>query len=272
MKTFVLVVAATLVAAGHARAQEYEVTRRQFTFFDNSLTVEVVADMPGQLQVVRGEPGRIEVAARVPGGIPAFAMGGRENDKLRLTAVGGSHADFVVIIPEDATVRVQLPDRHGHQVKSLQRSGKYTWGDGSEGSTRSNQGSAKASPVPAGPTTAYSNAMAPRLVNVTKMNSVRTVSVRFEGGNFNVAGTRYMSVQDGDPNNIEVRTSDDVQDVIVTVPVGTSSFTLKLAGKTAMNVVGAEIRTYCDPLTEQDLGAGRRWYTFTPEMGRLTCR
>ena len=270
MRTFGFVIAAALCAAGNVQAQEYELTRRQFTFFDNSLTVEVVADMPGQLQVMRGEPGKIEVAARVPGGIPAFALGGREYDKLRLTAVGGERADFVVIIPEDATVRVQLPDRHDHQVKSQQRSGKYTWGEVKEASTRAN--TAVAAPVPAGPTVAYSNAMPPRTVSVPKLNAVRTVSVRFEGSAFNVAGTRYMSVQHGDPNNVEVRTGEEAQDVIVTVPVGTSSFTLKLGGKTAMHVVGAEIRSYCEPMTEQDLGAGRRWYTFAPDMGRLSCR
>jgi hypothetical protein len=270
MKKLGFVIAAALCAAGDVQAQEYELTRRQFTFFDNSLTVEVVSDAPGQLQVVRGEPGKIEVAARVPGGIPAFALGGREYDRLRLTAVGGDRADFVVIIPEDATVRVQLPDRHGHQVKSQQRSGMYTWGDVKEASTRTN--TVVASPIPSGPTIAYSNQMAPRTVSVPKMNAVRTVSVRFEGSNFNVAGTRYMAVQHGDPNNVEVRTGDDAQDLIVTVPVGTDAFTLKLGGKTAMQVVGAEIRNYCEPMTEQDLGAGRRWYTFAPEMGRLTCR
>lgn len=270
MRTFAFVIAATLITAGTARAQEHHLTRRQFTFFDNSLTVEVVADMPGQLQVIRGEPGRIEVAARVPGGIPAFALGGREGDKLRLTAVGGDHADFVVIIPEDATVRVQLPDRHGHQIKSLQRSGRYTWGDQSEASTRSN-GSGVA-PSPARATQAYSNIMAPRTLSVPRMNSVRMVSVRFEGSNFNVAGTEFMTVKSGDPTNVEVRTGDQVQDVIVTVPLGTSAFTLRLGGKLAMQVVGGEIRVYCEPVTEQDLGGGRRWYTFAPEMGRMTCR
>jgi hypothetical protein len=271
MKTTTLL-AAMMLVAGQAQAQE-DVARRQFAFFDNSLTVEVVADMPGQLQLVRGEAGRIEVAGRVPGGIPTFSLGGRENDKLRLTAVGGDRADFVVVIPEDATVRVQLPDRHGHQMKSLHRAGKYTWGEKEDASTRANHATTKTiAPAPAGPTVAYTGAIAPRSVNVPKLNSARTVTVRFEGTTFNVAGTRYMSVLNGDPNNIEVRTGDEVQDVIITLPVGTNAFTLRLGGKLAMNVVGAEIRVYCDPVTEQDLGEGRRWYTFTPDMGRMTCR
>ena len=61
-------------------------------------------------------------------------------------------------------------------------------------------------------------------------------------------------------------------EAVVTLPLGTSDFGLKLGGKAAMQVVAGEIRVYCEPLTEQELGAGRRWYTFTPEMGRLTCR
>jgi hypothetical protein len=259
---------AVLFGAASAEAQERGLSRRQFTFFENNLTVEIVADMPGELQVIRGEPGRIEVAGRVPGGIPAFALGGREGDELRLTALGGEHADFVVVVPEDAMVRVRLPDRHSHQVKSMQRSGRYTWGDLPD----RGQKSSSVMPVPAQPATAYSDVMAPRTLHITKLNAVRTVSIRFEGTSFNVAGNRYMSVQKGDPANIEVRPGDQPEDVIVTVPLGTSAFTLKLAGKTAMHVNGGEIRVYCEPLTEQDLGYGRRWYTFAPEMGRMTCR
>jgi hypothetical protein len=261
-----------MVVATSANAQEHELSRRQFNFFDNSLTVEIVADMPGELQIVRGEPGKIDVAGRVPGGIPAFALGGREGDRLRLTALGGRRANFVVAIPEDAMVRVKLPNRQTRQVRSMQRSENYEWGRlerDADDDAPSGPQAASASNVPA---TVYSDVMAPRTLHVSKLNAVRTVSVRFEGTAFTVGGSRPMTVQQGDPTNIEVRTNDEAQDVIVTVPLGTSAFTLKLGGKTAMHVRGAEIRVYCEPVTEQDLGAGRRWYTFAPEMGRLTCR
>src|SRR5688500_12699477 len=98
MKLFLSVLAAALLLdSTHAVAQEYELTRRSYSFFDTSLTIEVVSDVPGRLQVVRGENGRVEVAARVPGGIPAFALGGRTSDRLRLTALGGESAEFVVV-------------------------------------------------------------------------------------------------------------------------------------------------------------------------------
>lgn len=260
---------AVFLGATGAQAQERDVARRQFTFFDNHLTVEVVADMPGKLQVVRGEAGRIEVAGRVPGGIPAFALGGREGDQLRLTALGGDNAEFVVIIPEDASVRVKLPDRYTHQVSSMRKNGLYTWG---VRETQPTPGAQAAPSVPTGATTAFTNVVAPRNLAVPKLNSVRKVSVRIEGSRFEVGGTQWMSVKSGDPNNVEVQIGKELQDVIITVPLGTESFSLRLGGKLAMQVNGGEIRVYCDPVTEQDLGTGRRWYTFSPEMGRLTCR
>jgi hypothetical protein len=277
MKRSAVVLAAVLFSTTTAFAQEYELTRRSIPFFDNKLTIEVIADMAGELQIVRGEQGMIEVAARVPGGVPAFALGGRESDRLRLTAIGGEAASFVVIVPEDAMVRVLLPGESAHQVGSLQKTGRYSWdaettkGSGGASSVKATSAVATAA-VSTSPVLAYSNPLVPRNVNVPRLNSVRTVSVRFEGTTFNVAGTQAMSVANGDPSNIEIRTGSDVQDVVVTLPVGTSDFGLKLGGKAAMQVVGGEIRVYCEPLTEQELGAGRRWFTFTPEMGRLTCR
>lgn len=272
MRTSAFGLAALAFTVSGAQAQELELSRRQFNFFDNSLTVEIVADMPGQLQIVRGEPGKIDVAGRVPGGIPGFALGGRDGDKLRLTALGGRRADFVVAVPEDAIIRVTLPNRHTRQVRSMQRSENYTWGELEKGEDNDIPTARGAAIAPREAAAAYTDVMAPRTLHVTRLNAVRTVSIRFEGTSFIVGANRYMSVQKGDPTNIEVRPSDEAQDIVVTLPLGTSAFTLKMAGKTAMQVSGAEIRVHCEPVTEQDLGAGRRWYTFAPEMGRLTCR
>lgn len=272
MKTSAVLLGAMLLGATGAQAQEEDLSRRQFTFLDNILTIEVVADMPGQLQVVRGENGRLDVAGRVPGGIPAFALGGREENVLRLTAVGGNHADFVVIVPEDAMVKVKLPERDWKRVGMNDPNGVYSWSGASNSAIATADVSrTRASALPA-PAIAYSDQLPPRMLHVTNLNAVRTVSVRFEGPSFNVAGNRPMALQKGDPQNVEVRTGSEVQDLVVTVPLGTSDFTLRLAGKTAMHVAGGEIRVYCEPVLEQELGTGRRWYTFAPEMGRMTCR
>jgi hypothetical protein len=110
------------------------------------------------------------------------------------------------------------------------------------------------------------------VLNVSRLNAVRTVTLRVESGRFEVGGNRYMRVVNGNSENVEVRTGDESEDVIITIPSATRDFSLKLGGRTALVVRGAEISTYCEPMTEQLLGAGRRWYTFAPEAGRLRCR
>jgi hypothetical protein len=267
----VLLAVTMLVSAAAAQAQERELSRRQFPFFGNYVTVEVVADVAGKLQVVRGEEGMIEVAARVPGGIPSFALGGRGGDRLRLSALGGDHADFIVVVPEDASVRVQLPESRGQQTSTLRSGSTYQWGAPKD--VRGPMaGPAVVVPAPPGQTLAFSNTVAPRTLNVANMNSVRSFTVRIEGNMFQVGGSEYMTVQGGNPSEVQLQTGREAQDVFITLPLGTENFTLRLAGRTALSITGQQIRVSCEPVTEQDLGNGRRWYTFTPEMGRLTCR
>ena len=270
-KVTVLLAITLLTSTAAASAQEYELTRRQFPFFGNYVTVEVVADVPGKLQVVRGEEGIIEVAARVPGGIPAFALGGRGGDRLRLSALGGEAADFIVIVPEDASVRVKLPETAGQQVSTQRSGGVYVW-RAPKDVTEPVAGPGVVVPAPSGQTIAFSNMVAPRLLNVGNMNAVRKLTVRIEGNMFQVGGSEYMSVQGGNPAEVQLQTGREPQDVFVTLPLGTNDFTLRLGNRTALRVTGREIRVLCEPVVEQDLGAGRRWFTFSPEMGRLTCR
>ena len=269
MKLFPLLAGVALLAgAAELNAQELVVARREFPFFDNHLTIEVETLLPGQLQVVRGEPGRIEAAGNVHGGIASFALGGHEGDRLRATALGGERVDFVIIVPEDATVRVRLPDRNTHQVTTMSSGGTYSW----KGAEVEKPTTVIAMPAPPTSTVAYSNAAPPRVLNVANLNSVRRVNVRFEGSTFSVAGTQWMSVQSGNTSHVEVRPGDDLQDVTIQVPLGTRSFELRLGGRLALTMHGGEIRPYCEPVTETELSEGRRWYTFTTNAGRLTCR
>jgi hypothetical protein len=259
---------ALLAGASESVAQERGVARREFPFFDHHLTIEVEAEMPGKLQVVRGEIGRIEAAGRVPGGIATFALGGREGDRLRVSALGGEQADFVVVVPEDASVRVRLPNRDAHQVNTLSSGGTYSW----RGKQAPRNAAAASLPAPATSTVAYSNIVSPRVLNVAKLNSVRTINVRFEGPTFSVAGTQWMSVKSGNPNHVEVQPGADIQDVTIQVPLGTRTFELRLGGRLALTLNAGEIRAFCEPVTEQQLSEGRRWYTFTTNAGPLTCR
>lgn len=265
-----LTVLLTFVAVLPAGAQERGVARRLFTYLDTKVTVEVLADAPGTLQIVRGEPGQIDVAARVPGGVSAFALGGRAGDNLRLTALGGERAEFIVVVPEDVSLRVRLPNNKAGELGSTRPAGTFTW----LGTAATDaQGSEPiALPRPSGPVVAHTAPRAPRMLNVSRLNAVRTVTLRVESGLFEVGGNRYMSVVNGDSENVEVRTGDESEQVFISIPADTRDFTLKLGGRTALVVRGAEISTYCEPVTEQLLGAGRRWFTFAPEAGRLTCR
>lgn len=265
-----LAILLVFVAVVPADAQERGVARRLFTFLDTKVTVEVLADAPGTLQVVRGEPGRIDVAARVPGGISAVALGGRAGDNLRLTALGGETAEFIVVVPEDVYLRIRLPNNKAGELGSTRPAGSFKW----TGTPAADAAllEPNALPTPSGPVVAHTAPHAPRVLNVSRLNAVRTITLRIEPGMFEVGGNRYMSVINGSSQNVEVRTGDESEQVIISIPADTRDFTLKLGGRTALVVRGREISTYCEPVTDQYLNAGRRWFTFAPEAGRLHCR
>ena len=265
-----LAVLLIFAAVAPASGQERGVARRLFTFLDRNVTVEVLADAPGTLQIVRGEPGRIDVAARVPGGVSAFALGGRSGDNLRLTALGGETAEFIVVVPEDVYLRVRLPNNKAGEMGSTRPAGTFTWAG--TAATDAAASEPNALPMPSGPVVAHTAPRAPRVLNVSRLNGVRTITLRIEPGLFEVGGNRYMSVVNGSSENVEVRTGGESEQVIISIPADTRDFTLRLGGRTALVVRGREISTYCEPMTDQLLSAGRRWFTFAPEAGRLSCR
>jgi hypothetical protein len=270
MKSILYASILTLAAAAPAAAQEYGVNRRLFTFLDNEVTVEVTAETEGTLYVVRGEPGRLEVSARVDGGMSTFALGGRDGTTLRLTAVGGDNANFIVVVPEDTYLRVRLPNQKNGEVGSSRPGGTFTWPPPDADQYAA---APMMMPAPEGLATAHVAEVAPRVLNVPRLNSARTITVQLQAGLFEVGGTRWMSVKNGSTTNVEIRTGSTSEDLFINVPSGTRDFTLKLGGKTAMVIRGPEVTTYCEPVLEQILygGAAQR-FTFTPEMGRLRCR
>lgn len=269
MKSILYAGAVLLAAAAPAAAQEYGVNRRLFTFLDNEVTVEVTAQTEGSLHVVRGEPGRLEVSARVDGGMSTFALGGRDGTTLRLTAVGGDNASFIVVVPEDTYLRVRLPNHRNGDIGASRPGGSFSWPPPDD-----EYGAAPPMlPAPAGIATAHVAEEAPRVLNVPRLNTARTVTVVLQAGLFEVGGSQWMSVRNGSTTNVEIRTGSKAEDLLISVPAATRDFTLKLGGKTALVIRGPEITTYCEPVVEQVLygGAAQR-FTFTPEMGRLTCR
>jgi hypothetical protein len=55
------------------------------------------------------------------------------------------------------------------------------------------------------------------------------------------------------------------------VPAGTSGFTLRAGGFSALLVQGERLTVLCSPNTRQWLSEGRGWVTFTPVGGTLDC-
>ena len=262
--------AALLVAAtAPAAAQEYEVNRRSFTFLDNEVTVEVTAESEGRLQVLRGEAGRLEVAGRADGGMTSFALGGRDGSTLRLTAMGGENAEFILVIPEDTYLRVRLPNSRSGEVASSRPGGTFTW----QSPDREAYAAHRAGPAPLGAATGHVAEVAPRVLDVPRLNSARTITVNIGSAYFQVGGTQWMSVRNGSTTEVEIRTGDEPQNLTISVPAGTRDFTLRLGGKTALRVRGMEVSSYCEPVTELEIagGAARR-FVYTPENGRLRCR
>ena len=268
--SLILSSAAALAIALPAAAQERGVNRRQFAFLDNEVTVEVMTDIPGTLQIVRGEPGLLDVAGRVPGGISSFALGGRDGSTLRLSAIGGEHVDFMVVVPEDAYLRVRLPNRKFGDIGSTRPGGTFKW-DGKERTYEETRKREDARPMPMPAQPAYSAASAPRALVIPRLTAVRTVSVRLGGSMFEVTGDHIVSATYTGPS-VDVVTGDQADDIVVNVPAGTRDFTVKLGGRTALVVRGPEITSYCEPVTEQILDSTRRWFTFAPEAGLLSCR
>lgn len=257
-----------VVAALPAYAQEHGVNRRMYTFLDDDVTIEVSAESGGTLQVIRGEAGVLEVSARAPGGFTAFALGGRNDNTLRLTAAGGERADFVVVVPERTYLRVRLPNRKQGELGSRRPGATYTWSAPSAVSTVSRN----APPTPARSTMAHSSATAPRVLNVPNLNSARSITVRVEPGPFMVGGNEWMSVERGSSTNVEIRTGSQAADLEIVVPIETRDFTMKLGGRTALVIRDSQVTSYCQSVTEQEFAGGARRFTYSPEMGRLSCR
>jgi hypothetical protein len=266
MKAVFLFGSLVLATVAPLAAQQRGVERRMFTYLDDNLTVEVSADAPGTLEIVRGEPGRIDVAGHVPGGVSASALGGRAGDKLRLTALGGTRADFIVTVPEDAYVRVTLPNHKAASLGSTRAGGTFTW-DGSNGQPLA----AAPPPPPTGPFLAHTPERTPNTVTIPQIANISRVDVHLGTSEFRVISANAMSVINGDPNNIVIQTGQQQEELQIDIPAGVRDFTLRLGGKTALTARFGEVSTYCEPVIEQQVGEAH-WFTFSPQGGRITCR
>jgi hypothetical protein len=267
-----LVLAAAALLPATASAQEQDVSRRSWIFLDNRLDVAVLADAPGVLHVVRGERGRIEVAARSRDGFPGFGLGGSHTRQLRLTAVGSENVQYLVVVPEHVSVRVQLP--HGGSMSLAPRSpsGTYSWGAAAE--SRGVHGSDE-SPLQrtmGGLYVAHAATWAPAVVDIPDLASVRSLSVRFEGGEFRVAASRPLAVTGGSRTALQVDVSGEPLDLVLYVPRGRAAFAVRSGATTLAESVGGVPRALCSSVIIQSPTEHQSWLTFHPQAGRLDCR
>lgn len=275
-KLFVAAAAALLVGAHGAAAQEREVTRRTYTFLHDQLVINVIADAPGELQVLRGERGRVEVAARSADGFPGFGLGGNITRELRLTAVGAERVSYLVVVPENVRVTVRLPAGGEASLASRAPSGQYRW-PGTHTAQGDGPPETAAEPLlptlPGGLFLLHSSRWAPGTVDVPDLLSVRSLTVRFEGADFRVAASRPLTLAPGSGDRFELRLSGEPIDVVMYIPRGTAGFVLRSGGMRLLDSVGGRVRALCGGAVIQKPTPAQDWVTFYPASGRLSgCR
>jgi len=288
-------------AAATAAAQEWDVNRRQYTFIDTRLTVDVQVEAEGTLRLIRGMPGRLEVAGRALNGFTGFALGDRHGSHLRLSAAGADRVEYLVVVPERVYVRIRLPDRRLAEVFGSTRDAvSYEWETVDEPASRpAPEPYREPEPVPQvepgapeptpGPGTAappartpaetptpglfttYRDDVAPASVSLPRADLIHTLSVRLEGRRFRVAASRPLGLERGDPTALEIRPAPPPLDIVIGVPVRTDDFVVEVGGTPAFAIVEGRPIVLCNPAMEQALDDGRLWFTFTPEDGRLEC-
>lgn len=270
-KSALLAAAAGLVLACPAGAQEYDVTRRAWTFLEDRLRITVVGEAAGGMQLVRGEPGRVEVAARSDQGLPGFGLGGTLTRELRLTSVGAADVSFLVVVPDRVLVTVELPDGNTRVLSSTAPVASFDWGERTAGRVRA-EDLPLAPTLPNGLYLVHATRWAPAVVDVPELMAVRSISVRFEGADFRIAASRPLALQDGDQRRLIVSPSGDPLDLVLYVPRGTAAFTLRSGDRVLAVLMGGRARTSCDGVIIQRPTAGQEWLTFHPWRGALQCR
>jgi hypothetical protein len=263
------------VASATVAAQERDVVRRSYTFLENRLSVAVLADAPGVLQIVRGERGRVEVAARASDGFAGSGLGGELTRELRLTAVGAAAVQYLVVVPERVSVRVTMPDGTVVTMASGTPAASYRWGEPAAG-TGAGTGAVTEPELQrttgSGLYVVHSTPWAPATIDLPDIQAVRSISLRFGDGDFRVAASRPMSVQPGSRERMEVRVNGEPLDLVIHLPLTGSGVTVRAAGTRIAESSGGRPRALCDGVVVQAPTQHQLWLTFHPRSGRLECR
>ena len=264
--------AVALAAAPAVHAQEWDVTRRSYTFLDDRLIINVIADASGELQVVRGELGRVEVAARSNDGFPGFGIGGDITRELRLTAVGADRVQFLVVVPEHVRVTVRVPGGGETTLASRAQSGRYTWQPPGAELAGPAPNAPMLPTLPGGLYLVHMTRFAPTVVDVPDLTAVRSIAVRFEGVEFRVAASRPLALSPGSGERLELRVGGEPLDLVFFVPRATASFQLRSGPVRLIETVAGQPRALCGGAVIQKPTPSQDWLTLYPEQGRVICR
>lgn len=266
-----LALAAVLPAAADAQR---DVTRRAYTFLEDRLVVAVHAEAPGELQVVRGQRGRIEVAARSSHGFAGFGLGGDYTRRLRLTAIGSDAVQYLVVVPEHVWVSVVLP--HGGSADVTDRDGIATYRWGMDDVVSESPAFDDTPIVPSTSGGLYvvhsGRRRVPGLVDIPDLASIRSISVRVEGDDFQVAASRPLALTPGDEGHMIIRVDGPPLDLVFFVPRNGSGFRLRSGSQRLIDVTGGRPVSYCGSTVLQQPTPNQDWLTLFPADGSVRCR
>lgn len=262
LAALLLAAAATPVAA-----QEEDVTRGSFPFFQRTLSIAVNTRVPGELQILRSRAARVDVAALAAPGVATFAIGGYTGDELRLTAAGAEHAVFIVTVPERVYVSVKAPGT-SRSFGAFTPVETVEWGSGERP-----ERAPDAPPILSGGSYyhIYGAGEPPRTLRFASLASVRRLDVRIEGHAFSVASSRALSVQPGAPDPLIVDIGGEPVDLLVRLPAGTREFRIESGDRVVLGVRNGQVEQHCTPALLQTLRDGSVRVMLSPRNGRLEC-
>lgn len=273
------IVAAALTAAafatpGTAAAQEQDVARGSYPFFQRSLTIAVNANVAGELQIVRARAARVDVAALASPGVASFAMGGWRGGELILTAAGAERAVFIVTVPERVYVSVKTP-AESRTLGAFTPIQTIEWGGKDESSL---------APPPAlqptlphvrpdvdGYYPIYGAGTVPTTVNIPSLAAVEHIDIHLRGGSFRLGATRPLQVSSGGGDPLVIALAGDPLDLLFELPADTRTFRIVAGGDVVLAVQDGRVAQYCTPAMAQDLGENGVRIKLTPLRGRLDC-
>lgn len=256
-----------------------DVARRSFTFFNNDLVIEVLDRSAGELRLIRGGNGRVDVAARALGGFAGFGLGGIVRDRLRLASLGAYRVEYLVQVPDNIRVQVQLPNGNLEPTPGGSEA-TFRWDalpadTASRGDAPPTPAAAPAAPaLPRGTVLTYVDSKAPDVVGFPHVEKIRSIEVRLAGTEFRVASSTPLALNRRARDQLVINVGGEVEpiDLVFFVPEDTWRFGIRVGGEVALMAGEGEMEAYCTTAIESTAEDGSTMVRLVPVDGRLDCR